>query len=71
MTYFLVWSLVLHVWLELEEGWLGATVGAVGAGSILDEDVETMGVAGTAGLPLVLDEVIELLDGTFNCLHPG
>ena len=43
-------------------------MGAVGAGSILGEDVEAMGVAEAAGLPLALDEVIEFLDGTFECL---
>ena len=62
MTQFLVWSLVLHVCLELEDEWLGVTVGA---GSILDEGAEAMDVAEAVGLPLALDEVIEFLDGTF------
>ena len=63
----LVWSLILHVYLELEDGWLGANVGAVGAGSVLDEVVEAMDVAGTAGLLLPLDEVIEFSNGTLRC----
>ena len=50
-----MWSLILHVCLELEDGWLGATVGA---GSILGEGVEAMGVVGAVGLLLALDEVI-------------
>ena len=41
---------------------------AVGAESILDEGVEAMGVAGTDGISLALDEVVEILDGTFDCL---
>ena len=57
--------MILHVWLELEGGWLGAVVGA---GSVLAEGVEAMGVAGAVGLLLALDEVIEILDGTFDCL---
>ena len=48
--------------------WLGATEGAVGAESILDEGAEAMDVAETVGLPLALDEVIEFPDCTFNCL---
>ena len=42
-------------------------MGAVGAGSLLGEDVEAMGVAEAAGLLLALDEIIEFLDGTFEC----
>ena len=38
MTHFLVWSLVLHICLELDDEWLGATVVAMGAESVLDED---------------------------------
>ena len=68
MTHFLLRSSILHVWLELEGGWLGAVVGAAGAGSVLPEGVEAMGVAGVEGMLLVLDEVIEILDGTFHCL---
>ena len=68
ITHILVWSLVLHVCSEPEDEWLGATVGAAGAGSTLGECVEAMGVAGAVGLPLALDEVIEFLDGTFDCL---
>ena len=40
----------------------------VGAGSMLAEGVEAMGVAGAVELWLALDEVIEILDGTFDCL---
>ena len=39
----------------------------VGAESILNEGVEAMGVAETGGIPLALDEVVEILDGTFDC----
>ena len=45
IIHFLVWLLILHVCLELEDGWLGATVGAVGTGSKLGEGVKAMGVA--------------------------
>ena len=65
ITHFLVWSLVLHVCLELEDEWLGATVGAE---SILDEGAEAMDVAEAVALPLPLDKVIEFLDGTLDCL---
>ena len=68
ITHFLVGSSVLHVCLELKDGCLGAVVGAVGAESILDEGVEAMGVTGTDGILLALDEVVEILDGTFGCL---
>ena len=57
--------MILQVCLELKGGLLGAVVGA---GSILAEGVEAMGVAGVVGLLLALDEVIEILDGTFDCL---
>ena len=67
MTHFLVWSLVLHVCPELEDEWLGATVGEVGAGSILDECAVAMDVAEAVELLLALDEVTEFLDGTFDC----
>ena len=67
MTHFLVWSLVLHVCPELEDEWLGTSVGAVGAESILDDGAEAMDVAEAVELPLTLDEVIEFLDGTFEC----
>ena len=40
----------------------------MGAGLILGEGVEVMCVAGAVGLPLALDEVIEFLDSTFDCL---
>ena len=59
-----MWSLVLHVSLELEGGRLGATLGAV-VESVLVEGVGTMGVTGTAGLLEVWVEVLEKLDGTF------
>ena len=42
-------------------------MGAVGAKSVLGEGVEAIDVAEGAGLPLALDEVIEFLDGTFEC----
>ena len=58
----------MHVWLELEEGWLGAPVGAAGAVAVLVEGVEVVGVAEVVGLLLALDEVLEILDGTFGCL---
>ena len=41
---------------------------AVGARSILAVGVEAMGVAGTEEILLALDEVIQILDGTFDCL---
>ena len=66
-THFLMCSSVLHVCLELEGGCLGAVVGAMGAESILEEGVEAMGVAGIGGMSLVLEEVVEILDGTFDC----
>ena len=68
ITHFLVLLLVMHVWLELEEGWLGAPVGAVGAIAVLVEGVEAVGVAEVVGLPLALDKVLEILDGIFRCL---
>ena len=55
------------MWLELEEGCLGAVVGAAGVGCTLYEGVVAMGVAGAVELPLALGEVIETLDGTFRC----
>ena len=64
ITHFLVLSLVMYVWLELEEGWLGAPVGAV---AVLVEGVEVVGVVEVVGLPLALDKVLEILDGTFRC----
>ena len=42
-------------------------MGAAGAGSLLDEGVEAIGVAGAVELLLALDVVIEMLDGTFCC----
>ena len=57
--------LILHVWLELKGWWLGAVVGAE---SMLAEDIEAMGMAGADELPLALDEVIEILDGTLDYL---
>ena len=44
------------------------SAGADGAGCILDEGVDAMGVAGTVEVPLALGEVIETLDSTFGCL---
>ena len=63
ITHFLVQSSVLHVCQELEDGCLGA----VGAESILGDGVEAMGVAGTDGMLLALDEVVEKLHGTYGC----
>ena len=40
----------------------------MGVESILDEGVEAMGVVGTDGILLALDEGVEILDGTFDCL---
>ena len=62
MNHFLVWSLVLHVCLELEGEWLDATVGAE---SILNEGA--IDVTDTVGLLLALEEVIQFLDGTSEC----
>ena len=44
----------MHVWLELEEVWLGAPVGAAGAVAVLVEGVEAVGVAEVVGLLLAL-----------------
>ena len=52
MTHLLVQLLVLHVSLELQCGCPGVVVGAMGAGSVPEEGVGAMGVAGTAGLLL-------------------
>ena len=47
MTHFLVLLSILHVSLELKGGSLGAMVDAMGPGSVLEEDVVAIGVAGT------------------------
>ena len=65
VDYPLFGMIVWFTYLELKDGCLGAVVGA---GSILQEGVGAMGVAGTDGLLLVLGEVVKLLDGTFDCL---
>ena len=67
MTHLLVQWLVLHVSLELMCGCPGAVVGAMDAGSVPEEGVGAMGLAGTAGLLLAGGEVLENLDGTFRC----
>ena len=67
ITHLLVLSLVVHVSLELEGGSPGATLDAV-VGSALVESVGAMGVAGAARLLEVWVEVVEKLDGTFQCL---
>ena len=59
ITHFMVLSLLMHVWLELKEGWLGAPVGPLGAVAVLVEGVEVVGVAEVVGLQLALDEVLE------------
>ena len=52
MTHLLVQWLVLFVSLELRCGCPGAVVGAMGAGSVPEEGVGAMDVAGTVELPL-------------------
>ena len=54
----------IHVWLRLEGGSLGAGLESV----VLLEGVGAMGVAGTVvGLEVVV-ELLEILDGIFQCL---
>ena len=59
ITHLLVWS--VHVSLGLEGG-------SLGAGAVLVEGVAAMGVAGTVDWMEVGVEVLEKLDGTFQCL---
>ena len=62
ITHFLVQSIC--VWLRLEGGSLGAGLEPV----VLLEGVGALGVAGTeVGLEVVV-EVLDILDGTFQCL---
>ena len=65
ITHLLVWSLAVHVSLELKGGSLGAMLGTE---TVLMEGLGAMGVAGTTGLLEVEVEVLEKLDGTFQCL---
>ena len=56
--------LSIHVWLRLEVGSLGAGLESI----VLLEGVRAMGVAGTVvGLEAGV-EVLDILDGTFQCL---
>ena len=62
ITHLLVQS--IHVWLVLDGGNLGAGLESV----VLLEGVGAVGVAGTVvGLEVVV-KVLEILDGTFQCL---
>ena len=67
ITHLLMQLLLVNVSLELEGGSPGVVLGAV-VESVLVEGVGAMGVPGTVGLLEVWVEVLEKLDGTFQCL---
>ena len=48
-------------------GVAGCPVGAEGAVAVLVEGAEVVDVLEVVGLPLALDEILEILDGTFWC----
>ena len=58
----------LYVSLELRCGCPGTVLDVMAAGSMPEEGVGTMGVAGTAGLLLAGGKVLDKLDGTLWCL---